>query len=201
MPREHLDTASRKEQIIDAALALAGSGGLEAVSMAAVAERLGLVPSALYRHFSSKDELLDAMLDLIPGKLLGGVTAVRAETSDPMTQLQMLLMRHLRMIREHRGIPHVIFSQEFYAKHPERRARVYEGIRGYLAEIAAIIRSGKKAGQIREDVPPDAAAVFFLGLIQPSAVLRHMSEGRFDLIRQGRRAWPLFARAVCARVE
>jgi AcrR family transcriptional regulator len=51
----------RRPEIVDAALAIADEQGLDAVSMRAVAERIGLTPMALYGYFSSKDALLDAV--------------------------------------------------------------------------------------------------------------------------------------------
>jgi AcrR family transcriptional regulator len=60
---------SRKPEILDAALALADERGLDAVSMRAVAQRLGLTPMALYGYYRNKDELLDDLL----GRLLSEV--------------------------------------------------------------------------------------------------------------------------------
>lgn len=196
MATARLDTQVRKEQIAQATLELVVAGGLKKLSVAAVARRVGLVPSALYRHFKGKEEVLDATLGLIQDKLLGNVRAVGEETDDAVEQLHGLLMRHVRMIRENRGIPQIIFSQDFYIDHPDRRGRVYRGIRSYLSEVARIIRQGQEAGQIGRHVDPDVASVMFLGLVQPSAILWHMSGGDFDVTRQAQRAWPLFQRAI-----
>lgn len=46
------------ERIVDVAVELADSDGLGAVSMAAVASRLGFTPMSLYRYVSAKDDLL-----------------------------------------------------------------------------------------------------------------------------------------------
>jgi AcrR family transcriptional regulator len=51
------------ELVVAAAVALADEDGLEAVSMARVADRLGFTTMSLYRHVAGKDELLRAMLD------------------------------------------------------------------------------------------------------------------------------------------
>lgn len=51
--------------IVNAALELADSGGLRAVSMARVAEALGCSVMALYRHVTSKDELLAFLTDRV----------------------------------------------------------------------------------------------------------------------------------------
>jgi AcrR family transcriptional regulator len=58
--------ADRRQEILDAALALADERGLQAVSMRAVAERIGVTPMALYPQVGSKAELLDGMV----GRLL-----------------------------------------------------------------------------------------------------------------------------------
>src|SRR5690554_4806585 len=149
---EKLDTQVRREQIAQATLELVAAGGLRKLSVAAVARRVGLVPSALYRHFKSKDEVLDATLELIQDKLLDNVRAGRGEADDVLEQLHGLLMRHVRMIRENRGIPQIIFSQDVYVGHPERRNQMYLGIRRYLVELAGIIRRGQEVGQVGPNV-------------------------------------------------
>lgn len=54
-----------RERIVQAAIELADADGLEAVSMARVAQRLGFATMSLYRHVASKDELLLLMHDTV----------------------------------------------------------------------------------------------------------------------------------------
>jgi AcrR family transcriptional regulator len=49
--------------ILRASLDLADERGLAAVTMAAVADRLGVTPMALYRHIANKADLLDAIVE------------------------------------------------------------------------------------------------------------------------------------------
>lgn len=196
MTMEKLETQVRRKQITQAALELVADGGLKKLSVAALARRLGLVPSALYRHFDDKEALLDAVVELIERKLLDNVDIVSLETTDSVERLYRLLVRHVKMIRENRGIPLIIFSQDFYAGHTGRRKRIYGSIRNYLSEVARLLRHAQEAGQISPSVDVEAAAVMFLGLIQPSAILWHMSDGEFDITRQAQRAWPLFLKAL-----
>ena len=90
MSDEKLDTQIRREQIAEAALELLASRGLRAVSVAAVARRVGLVPSGIYRHFKSKDEILQAVLDLLRQRILDNVEAARAEHADPLLRLRLV---------------------------------------------------------------------------------------------------------------
>ena len=68
--------------IAEAAVALADADGLGAVSMARVAERLGVTTMALYRYVSSKDDLLAVMLDAALAEAVAGAEAV-PDAADP----------------------------------------------------------------------------------------------------------------------
>lgn len=54
-----------REQVLDAALALADEGGLAAVTMAGVGARLGVEAMSLYRHIGNKEEMLDGLVDRV----------------------------------------------------------------------------------------------------------------------------------------
>jgi AcrR family transcriptional regulator len=72
-----------RERVLAAAVALADAGGVDALSMRKLAQELGVVPMALYKHVASKDELLDGMVDLVVGEIdppaggTGWKTAIR----------------------------------------------------------------------------------------------------------------------------
>ena len=57
-----LETAARRQRMIDAAVELAATGGYDAVQMRDVAARAEVALGTLYRHFPSKDHLLLAAL-------------------------------------------------------------------------------------------------------------------------------------------
>ncbi len=59
--RKPLSTA----RVLQAAVALADAAGLEAFSMRGLAQELGVVPMALYKHVANKEELLDGMVDIV----------------------------------------------------------------------------------------------------------------------------------------
>ena len=58
-----------KERVLGAAVALADEGGVDSLSMRRLAQELGVVPMALYKHVSNKDELLDGMVDVVVGEI------------------------------------------------------------------------------------------------------------------------------------
>jgi AcrR family transcriptional regulator len=58
-----------REGILRTAVALADQGGVQAASMRKIAQELGVVPMALYKHVAGKDELLDGMIDVVVGEI------------------------------------------------------------------------------------------------------------------------------------
>jgi AcrR family transcriptional regulator len=198
MARERLQTGIRQDQLVDATLALVADHGLRGLSLAAVARRVGLTPSAIYRHFPSKDAMLDAVLDRMRERLHGAIAAARAETDDPVDALRLLLDRHSQLIRQNRALPRIVLSDDYHVGHPERRQRLLGVFSGYLEGVADIIRQGQRLGRIRSDVNAHSLAILFLGLIQPAGVLWTLSDGQFDVTGQARAAWPVFEQAIRA---
>jgi AcrR family transcriptional regulator len=193
-----LETRIRREQIAEAALQLVASEGVKRLSIASVARRVGLVPSGIYRHFQSKDAMLDAVLDLLDAKLQANVAAARNETADPLERLHGLFLRHIRIIREGQAFPRIIFSDEALAAQPERRIRVRRIVGDYLGQIERMIREGQQVGHIDRQVTPRTAAMMFLGMIIPAGVIWHLSDGGFNLTQHAGRAWKMFQQALTA---
>lgn len=58
-------TPLTREEIVDAALAISDEEGLDALTTSRLAKAVGVSQMALYRHFASKDEILQAALDRV----------------------------------------------------------------------------------------------------------------------------------------
>jgi AcrR family transcriptional regulator len=62
-------TPLSRERILATAVALADRDGVESLSMRRLAQELGVVPMALYKHLANKEEMLDGMLDEVVGEI------------------------------------------------------------------------------------------------------------------------------------
>jgi AcrR family transcriptional regulator len=80
-----------KERVLRAALALADTEGIEALSMRRLAKDLGVEAMSLYNHVANKDEILDGIIDLVAGEF-----ELPADTGD----WQAAMRRHLISARE-----------------------------------------------------------------------------------------------------
>jgi AcrR family transcriptional regulator len=62
VPRTYLPRHQRRQQILDATEALMVEHGVQSVTMARIAEAVGLTPGALYRHVRSRAEIVAAIV-------------------------------------------------------------------------------------------------------------------------------------------
>jgi TetR/AcrR family transcriptional regulator, fatty acid metabolism regulator protein len=196
MGTKKVQTRIRQDQIAQAVLHLISRHGLKGLSVAGVAAEIGLVPSALYRHFTGKEEMVDAALKIIRRKLLGNIGRIRAATGDSLERLEGLSRGTLEIMRGNQAIPRIVFSEDAVVDQPKRKRMVRRLIKSFLRQVKTIIVEGQTAGRIRVETDADAAAVFFLGLIQPAAILFYLHEGKYDAEGHRQKAWGLFRRAI-----
>jgi AcrR family transcriptional regulator len=85
-----------RDRVLRAALALADEAGIDALSMRKLAEELGVVPMALYKHVAGKEELLDGMIDLVVGEIdpPGDNTDWKAAVRQRILSARQALRRH-----------------------------------------------------------------------------------------------------------
>lgn len=196
MSTQKLNTEARREQIARAALELFTREGLEGFSIAKLSASVGLVPSAIYRHFKGKEEVLVASLDVLRDKLYGLVEAARDESDDPVDVLERLLRKHARLIASGKAAPHILLSSDAARGHAKRRAKLHRIFVGYMHRIEGIAAEGQAMGVIRKDVGAETIALLFAGMIQPAALMMSAGEKNFDLKSHVTQSWKLFHQAI-----
>ena len=170
----------RREQIVEAALTLA-AGGLKEVTVQKVARLVGVVPSALYRHYPNKDAILMAVLDQLEHYLTDICDQAEAEAGDPLESIKRVMLLHARLATERRGVPRVLFSEEVGADPDGKGARILSIQRALGGRLAAMVRRGQETGRIRSDLPAEDVAFTVFGLVISTAVLYYLSGWRADI--------------------
>lgn len=116
------------------ALALADEGGLGAITMRAIAERLGVTAMALYPHVRSKDDLLDGLV----GRLLTEVALPDPE-SPWRTKLRELAHSMRAVAQRHPAVMPLLYT---------RPAITSDGLRVVDAVYAVLMDSGVPGDQV-----------------------------------------------------
>lgn len=189
-------TEIRREQIARAALELLARQGWQRVNLAAIARQVGVVPSAVYRHFRGKDQVLDAVLELVAQQFATNVERSLASSDHPIEQLHDLLRRHVALITSGVPVPRIILSEDVFKSNTPHRKKVQDIYRQYLGRIAAMVRVGQQRKLIARRCGPQTFAMMWLGLVQSPAILWLLSEGGFDLARHCEAAWSQFVHVL-----
>jgi AcrR family transcriptional regulator len=122
------------EVILDAAEAVAAQG-FDALSMRAVAARLGAVPMALYNHFATKEQLVDALLDRVLSRF-----EPEPATDDWAEDLRRFARAHRRLLVRHPWAVAPLFTQPNPGMSSVRIGEVALGIlrRGGISNARAV---------------------------------------------------------------
>ncbi len=100
--------ALTRERVVAEALAVISTEGAEALSMRALARRLGVVPGALYRHVRSKEQLYDLILDAVLAEVDGRTDPAQSW----IAQVTMLAHRLRAVLENHSGIAALLKTRD-----------------------------------------------------------------------------------------
>lgn len=136
-----------RQELIDSALAYIDAHGLESLTLRSLGAELGLHHTALYRHFASKEDLLESVFRSIFGEALSGLSG---DQSDPRERVIELCYAMRGVFEAHPGLSAAIVQsagvideaveiQRAVLKAlremgvPEARlSRVYQGMESYV---------------------------------------------------------------------
>jgi AcrR family transcriptional regulator len=105
--------ALTRERVVAEALAVISADGAAALSMRALAARLGVVPGALYRHVRSKEQLSDLVVD-------GVLADVDCHTGHDLAwtaQIKVLACRLRAVLEDHPGIAAMLKTRDPLGPH------------------------------------------------------------------------------------
>jgi len=101
--------------LIDAALQLVGEGGAEAVSVREAARRAGVSPGAPFRHFPSRDALMQAVAEEAQRRFRAEIEAAfAAAPGDPLGRFRNLGLAYLRWAMRNPTHFEIISSRRFF---------------------------------------------------------------------------------------
>jgi AcrR family transcriptional regulator len=162
--------------LIDAALQLVGEGGAEAVSVREAARRAGVSPGAPFRHFPSRDALMQAVAEEAQRRFRVEIEAALAEApaNDPLARFRCLGLAYLRWAIRNPTHFEVISSRRLFdhdnsAGVSRNNAELIELTERTLGEAFA-------AGQLRSD---DLKAVQIAGRALVYGFARMNIDGHF----------------------
>ncbi len=185
--RTRKSSQERKTEIVAATIRLAGKIGPDRLTTLALAKEVGISEAGIFRHFSTKGEIWEAVADHI-GSLLQAKSALSdSEELPPVEQLRNFVIGHLTFIETTPAIPAILFSRELHAENDQLRLFFAGLIACRQKHFASLIRAEIEAGHFRKNLEPDDAASVILALVQGVAMRWSLNARSFDLVEEGHR--------------
>ena len=191
-------TTIRKQQIIEAARRLITDKGMEAVTIDAIAETVGFSEAAIYRHFSSKQQILHQLISDLEHDLLACVASAQTTEPNALRVLECILEAHLADVEGSRGVSFIVVAGAMSFEGIGLSHRIREMLDRYIESIKEVMRRGVGEGEFHKNLNVDAAAFTFLGMIQSTATIWALNDYSWSLDQWRNQILEIYKKGVTA---
>lgn len=178
---------SRRQQILDAARVCFSRDGFHATTTADIVRESGVSQGTLYLYFETKDDIVAALAD-DRHQSEAFLTALAQSEPDPVQGLFLMIELYGRSLTDAQRMEARRVGIQGWAE-ALRNARIHESVTGGVAKvraaIARLIERGQRAGEVRADIDPDAAARIMIATFQ-GLILQASWGERIELAAVGR---------------
>jgi len=180
---KHLLADERRAATVEAVVDLAAEQNPSDITTTAIAQRMGLTQGALFRHFPTKDAILQAVMSWVTERLLARVDKAAEGTTSPVAALEAVFMTHIDFVSEHPGVPRMLFGELQRPGETLPKRMVQTLIQHYGERLHRLLEAGKAQGELDAGLDVEAAAVLFIGTIQ-GLVMQSLLAGKVCRIRR-----------------
>lgn len=198
MPRKtqkRQSTSLRRKQIIDALRKLIIEYGSENVTVRRIAGEIGVSQGAIYRHFQSKREILDFLIDYIEENLIGDIEKQDSQ-ANTLEILENILKNHISAIEQRKGVSFLVVAEIISLGDRKLNRKIYAVLNHYMEHIQNIITRGIQSKEIKPGIEPLMAATSFFSVIQGLVSLWALSNYNFSLEEKYLGLWNFFRQSI-----
>ena len=130
----------------------------EKITTAALAKRLDVSEAALYRHFASKAQMYEGLIEFIEQTLFGLVNRIQADEPDAMKQLEATIVALLAFAQKNPGMTRVLTGDALVIEDERLQSRVNQLVDRLEASLRQSTRLAVTAGQLPQDWDVNAYA-------------------------------------------
>src|SRR5690554_4268819 len=163
---KHLPADERRAITVETVIQLAAETNPSDITTKAIAERMGLTQGAIFRHFPSKDAILQAVMSWVSKRLLNRVDNAIQGTDSAAAGLEAVFLTHIDFIAEHPGVPRMLFGELQRKEQSLPKKMVQTLLKYYRERVRKLLGKGKAQGEFSADLNIDAAVLLFVGSIQ-----------------------------------
>lgn len=193
---KHLPADERRAVTVEAVVELAAEQNPNDITTSAIAKRMGLTQGALFRHFPTKDAILQAVMTWVAERLLSRVDKAAQSAASPIAALEAIFMTHIDFVAEHPGVPRMMFGELQRAGETAPKSMVQTLIRRYGERLHRLIEEGKAQGELDSALDTEAAATLFIGTIQGLVMQSLLAGDVANIRRDAPRVFAIYRRGI-----
>ncbi len=178
----------RQKQIVKVAIILIAEHGIQNVTIKNIAKEVGVSEPALYRHFKSKYEILDAVIDVFIGKIQPAIDILN-NSENSVTGIEDFIKTHFTIFNENSDIAGIIFSESNFKNEKKLLEKLFTLMNNTRLALENVIINGQKANQIRNDVSPSSISRIIIGSLRLLVTQWSMSNQSFVLEDEGKKLY------------
>lgn len=183
MQRKNLTADERKAATVSAVLMLAAEQNPSDITTSAIAQKMGLTQGALFRHFDSKDSIMEAVMSGVADSILNRIETAAQNESSPLAALGAVFMTHIQFVFENPGVPRLLLSelQRPGITKPKEQTKIM--LTSYKTKLIQILETAIARKELPPELDIKIAVVMFIGSIQ-GLVMQALIAGDVSLIRR-----------------
>lgn len=192
----YLSAEERREATVETVLDLAAEQNPTDITTGAIAKRMGVTQGALFRHFPSKDAILQAVMEWVSERLLTRIDRAISTKTSPLDALEAAFTAHIEFISEHPGVPRMLFGELQRAEQTMAKRMAQTLIQCYGERLGRLISEGKESGELTPSLEEKTAVTLFVGMTQ-GLVMQSLLAGDVKRIRTSAPAvFALYRRSI-----
>jgi len=158
----------------------------EKITTAALAARLQLSEAALYRHFASKAQMYEGLIEFIEQTVFGLINKITTEENNGMKQAEQILAMLLRFAQKNRGMTRVLIGDALV----NEDARLQLRINQFLDRVETTLKQSLRIASTQGSLAPDADAGAQANLMLCFVIGRWSQFGKSGYTRDPTAQWP-----------
>ena len=149
----------RRLQILQTLAAMLENPRSEKVTTAALAKRLDVSEAALYRHFASKAQMFEGLIEFIETTLFSFVNRITSETTEGVAQAEQTVVMMLSFAEKNPGMTRVLIGEVLVNEDERLQVRINQLTDRLEAALRQSLRIAQAANGWHGDAQADAAVL------------------------------------------
>lgn len=162
MSRETTDI--RQEQIKKAVLEIIADEGLHNISTRNLAKKVGLTEGAIFRHFTSKRDIIKGIMDDVANDFIGALRNIAISPAKAEDKLFTYICYNVKYLKENSGITILLFSEATHMGDEELKEKLNTILAEQKQLIIKMVKDGITEGVWNKKVNPDDIAILYMGI-------------------------------------